>query len=307
MIRAGLAALALLGATVAQAQPVDDLQRDDSAALTWLWRLARASASQCAKTVPQTGIQIEDSAVFDNPALAMRAYGLTGPLFVGALAEDGPGAKAGLSVNTTLASIAGVLVASLPAPDPRHAFDRQHRAQDLIDAAAARDGTVHLVTADGRDLAITAEPVCAATIAIDDGHNYARERAGAIRLGRDHVDETAGHPEWLAAMIAHELAHALLDHQAVIAAAHGRTDTVRKTEHEADRLSVWLLARAGIDPEAAVGFQRGVIARHNGFLSIDATHGGWRERVGIIEYEIQAMHAAPDLEWAKRFRRETYP
>lgn len=307
MIRAGLALLALLGATAAPAQPVDDLQRDDSAALSWLWRLSHASAGQCAESAPMTGLQIEDSAVFADPALAERAYGLAGPIFVGAIAEDSPGAAAGLQVNLALSAIAGQRLADLPPPDAKHPFARQHQVQDLLDTAAARDGSVRLTASDGREFMVTAAPACQVSITVDDGRNYARERAGAIHLGRNHIAETAGHPEWLAAMIAHEMAHAVLNHQAVIAAAHGHTRTVRATEHEADRLSVWLLARAGIDPTAAIGFMRGVIARHNGFLVIDPTHGGWRERVAIIEAEIAVMRSAPDLDWNKRFRREVLP
>lgn len=306
MIRAGLAALALLGAAGALAQPADDLERDDSLALSQLWRLARASAGQCADAAPLTGILVEDSAVYADPALAERAYGLAGPIFIGALAEGGPGAAAGLTVNLALSRIDGVRLADWPAPRP-HAFDRLYRAQALMDGAAARDGKVVLVSADGRSFTVVAQPACRVALAIDDGKNYARAKAGAIRIGRAHLDETAGHPDWLAAMIAHEMAHAVLDHAARIAAAHNDTATVRATEHEADRLSVWLLARAGIDPRAAVEFQRGVIARHNGFLTTDPTHGGWRERVRIIEAEIATMRAAPDLDWATRFRRESYP
>lgn len=307
MIRAGLAALALVGAAGALAQPVDDLERDDSLALTQLWHLTQASAGQCADTAPMTGILLEDSAVYADPALAERAYGLAGPIFVGSLAEGGPGEQAGLAVNLALAEIDGVRLADWPAPPPAHRFDRLYRAQALIDRAAARDGKVRLVAVSGRSFTVAAQPACRVALAIDDGKNYARAKAGAIRIGRAHMAETAGHPDWLAAMIAHEMAHAVLDHEARIAAAHGRAATVRATEHEADRLSVWLLARAGYDPRAAVEFQREVIARHNGFLMVDPTHGGWHERVRIIEAEIQAMHTAPDLDWARRFRRETYP
>jgi predicted Zn-dependent protease len=38
------------------------------------------------------------------------------------------------------------------------------------------------------------------------------------------------------------------------AAKSGKTKVIKATEAEADRLSVWLMANAGYDPEAAISF-----------------------------------------------------
>jgi len=105
-------------------------------------------------------------------------------------------------------------------------------------------------------------------------------------------------------MIGHEMDHAVLDHQAQLAASHGSVAVTRRTEREADRLSVWLMANAGYRPEGAIEFQRTIIAASAGFLTVDPTHGSWRERARVIATEIAVLKSAPDADWAHRFQRE---
>ncbi len=231
-------------------------------------------------------------------------YGLTGDIYIGALAETGPGTKAGLAVNMTIAAIDGHVLAALPAPSRKNPFTRLHRVQDLLDDAAARDGTVALTPADHRTLRVTAVPACRVTVKVDDEQSYANATRDEIRLGRRYLDATGGDPALIAALLAHEMAHAVLNHQAQIAASHRAIDVVRRTEREADRLSVWLLANAGYPPEAASALQRTVIPRLTGPLGLDPTHGNWRERARLIDAEIATLKGAPDTDWKTRFRRE---
>lgn len=300
-----LAAAQLLVNGTAIAQPVDDLERDDSLVLSIAWRLQTANAAYCARTTTATGIQLQDTAVFAGPAAARAAYGLSGDIFIGALALTGPGTAAGLTVNTSVAAIDGKPLAAIPAPSPRTPFARLARVQAMLDDASARDGAVILTTGDGRVIRVSAIPACHVTVEVDDGMNYARSVRDEIWIGRRHIAETGGDHDLLAAMIAHEMAHAVLDHQAILIASHGSTAVALHTEHEADRLSVWLLANAGFPTEAAINYQRTIMARHQGFLAIDPTHGNWRERARIIADERAALMAAPDGDWAHHFRRET--
>lgn len=287
----------------AHAQPVDDLQRADSLAQSIAWRLTTANAAFCVHAAPATGIVLEDAAVYADPALARSTYRLSGDIYVGALA--GPGADSGLAVNTALAAINAQPLAALPAPSRQDPFSRLRRAQTMLDDAAARDGMVNLTSVEGRTVRIAAVPACRVAVRIDDGKAYANATRDEIRLGRRQFDRAQGDAAVIAAMIAHELAHAVLDHQSAVEASHGATAVIRRTEREADRLSVWLMANAGYPPEAAVRFQQTIIAHFAGPLAIDPTHGPWRERARVIAEEIATMRAAPDLDWAHRFRRES--
>jgi len=295
----------ILAANAAIAQPVDTLERDDNLALSIAWRLQVANAAYCARAVPMTGIQLEDTAVYDDPAAVRRIYGLSGDIYVGALAENGPGATAGLAVNTTVIAIDGHPLSAIPAPTDRAPFDRLAQAQALLDDAAERQSTVTLTRSDGRIVSVAPVRACHVLVRIDDGKNYAKAVRDEIRLGRRFFDKANGNTDVLAGMISHEMAHAVLDHQALLARSHKSTSVTRRTEHEADRLSVWLLANAGFRPEAAIDFQRSIIAPTNTFLTVDPTHGGWRERVRTIEREIIVLKSAPGADWAHRFQRET--
>jgi predicted Zn-dependent protease len=83
----------------------------------------------------------------------------------------------------------------------------------------------------------------------------------------------------LAAVLAHELAHNVLQHQS----SANRKRSEREREVEADRLSLYLMDRAGFDPQASVAFwerfrpRRGLFSR---------SHPHWQKRVEILQQEI---------------------
>jgi predicted Zn-dependent protease len=105
----------------------------------------------------------------------------------------------------------------------------------------------------------------------------------------------------LAAVIAHEFAHNVLGHRVRLDRARvsrgffanfGSSATrIRETEAEADRFSVYLLDRAGYDPEAAVRFWSRFGRRGLNFLG-SPTHPNWQRRIALIEAEIAAIRAA---------------
>ena len=88
--------------------------------------------------------------------------------------------------------------------------------------------------------------------------------------------------EAIAAVVAHELAHTVLRHRIRLEAAgvkwgllaqFGRNARLfRRTEEEADRLSVHLLRNAGYDPRVAVRFWREHGGEIDGGLFRGATH-----------------------------------
>ena len=56
---------------------------------------------------------------------------------------------------------------------------------------------------------------------------------------------------------------------------------IRETEIEADRLSVYLMERAGYDPAAAVRFWSRFGRRGLNFLG-SPTHPNWRRRIAVV-------------------------
>jgi len=87
-----------------------------------------------------------------------------------------------------------------------------------------------------------------------------------VRIGRKALALVGGDEAMIAALLAHALAHAALDHETGLGLGSPATASVRRTEREADRLSEWLLANLGYDPEAALPMIRRV--RPGGLLVV---------------------------------------
>lgn len=301
LVGLGLAlALAAMAAASASAQPVDDLQRADALVQSIGWRLSHANARFCPRAAPGIGLLLGDAQTYQDPAAARAAYGLAGDIAVAAVAADSPAARAGLDANMTIVAVAGEAVG--PPPHPGR-WDRVWALQTRLEQAAATSGSVALTLSDGRTLTILGAPTCAVRFILDDGRGNAGATRLQVRVGREALAQLGRDEPMIAALTAHELAHAALDHETVLGTGRRSVGSVRRTEREADRLSVWLLANAGYDPEAAVRMI-GQIGPRGILMIASPTHGSSRTRAREIAAEIMVLRAAPDADWPGRFRPE---
>ncbi len=296
--------LAAPGPPPAGAQPVDDLQAADALVQSIGWRLSHANAPQCPRAAPGIGLLLADAQTFADPAAARAAYGLTGDVAVAAVAAGSPADKAGLLANMTIMAVGDLPVSSLPLSAPRQgSWDRIWALQARLEQAAAQAGEAVLTLADGRVITIKAAPSCAVRFILDDGRGNAGATRMQVRIGRKALGQLGGDEALIAALLAHELAHAALDHETVLGTGTPTVKAVRRTEREADRLSVWILARAGYDPEAAPRMIR-QLGPHGMFVTASPTHGKSSTRAREMLAEIAQLRGAPDADWARRFRPE---
>lgn len=287
-------------AVSAAAQPVDDLQREDAFVQAIGWRLSHANARHCARGAPGIGLLLGDAQTYNDPAAAREVYGLAGDIAVAAVAADAPAARAGLDANRTITAVAGTPVG----PPPRKGrWGRVWALQTLLEQTVAATGGVTLTLADGRTVTVAGAPSCAVRFILDDGKDNAGATRSQVRVGREALAQLGGDEALIAALIAHELAHAALDHETRLGPGRRTVAMVRRTEREADRLSVWLLANAGYDPQAAMRMI-GLISPRGLLVIASPTHDGSRTRAREMAAEIAVLHAAPDKDWATRFRRE---
>lgn len=300
LARLAFVATALALAAPSAAQPVDDLQQDDAQVQTIGWRLSHANARFCARGAPGIGLLLGDAQTFADPEVARAAYGLSGDIAVAAVAAGSPAEAAGLSANTVVTAVDGVPIG----PTPRKgSWDRVWALQTRLEQAAARDGKVSLTLVGGQVVTVPAAPSCGVRFILDDGKNNAGATRSQVRIGREALDQLGGDEAMIAAVLAHELAHAALDHETLLGPGKRSTDAVRRTEREADRLSVWIMANAGYPPEAALRMIR--LIQPRGLLVIPgATHGKASTRAKEMAAEITVLRAQPDMNWALRFRRE---
>tara|TARA_B100001179_G_scaffold152747_1_gene111172 strand:+ start:1152 stop:2129 length:978 start_codon:yes stop_codon:yes gene_type:complete len=309
-----LFALGVAGAPLsAQQQPslpsaLAELRAQDARVLTLGYRLVTGNARYCSDTTFTAGLLLHDMAPYEDGSSLQRILGLAGDIGVQALVEGGPAQSAGLQVDDTVIAIGTTQVADVPLekgkPWTRIEAIRAE-SERLLDETGSLPITVLRDNAPVQ-IEIAGVPACRSRFeigedsrAVADGH---RVVIGSKFAGIDYADPL------LAAALAHELSHNLLRHRAWFDANGGRKrKSVRLTEREADRLSAWLLANAGFDPQAGVAFFSKWGPAHGGWIFRKRSHDGWDERVEFIEAEIARMEALASTDWSQHFIKENLP
>lgn len=225
-------------------------------------------------------------------------------LFVAAVVPGGAAAEAGITAGSGIYSINGRTPMRNPFEMPSaHGREQSER---LIDRLLAEGPlTLTIAGADGVRREVTLRPrrACKTRFLVaaeDEEQAYADGQNVLVTAGMARF--TNGKDEELAAVIAHELSHNILRH--VSRTEESGTpenytrylrrylNISRSMEEEADRLSVWLLARAGYEARSPVHFWEHFGPQHDAAGFYGRTHDRWQDRVAAIENELAAMAAA---------------
>jgi beta-barrel assembly-enhancing protease len=267
-------------------------------------RLAVASRDLCADRKDLPGFAVHDLSQYgaDFRAAATRAFGLDAGPGVLALVPGGPAERAGLRLDDILLSLDGQ---PLPqgASGRAGSFDRMALILDAIEAAFA-DGAAEIgIRRAGAPLTlhVGSEPGCASRFQLIPSRRLNAQADGRYVQVTVAIATYAADDAELAAVLAHEFAHNVLGHRVRLDEAgvsrgffgnFGRSArNIRATEIEADRMSVYLMERAGYDPAAAVRLWSRFGRRGLNFLG-SPTHPNWRSRIALLEAEIAAIRAA---------------
>jgi hypothetical protein len=318
-----LGAIAALHPALAASKPttpsvalaLQELQRDDQRLQAIGWRLATANAPFCAGARPAVGLLLQDMMNYNDPDAIRAAVGIAGDIAVQAVAPGSPAERAGLRPDDEVLAINGSTVASLPRVKAGD-YTRLTALHDRIEAALQRDGKLQLrisrTDGEAREIELTGVPACPGRFELRTQGGKAQADGARVLIGRrfgetDRPSDILEESEF-AAVVAHEFAHNLLGHRDRLEEEGGNWGNVRKTEREADRLSIWLLANAGFDPAAAIRLMRGWGRRNDlGILRLP-THDGWDERAASMESEIALMQASlkqhGTADWSHDFIRE---
>lgn len=251
------------------------------------WRLQTANVALCPNHAPLPGLSLQ---MRDQYGPADRAEtGLSEHPTLSAVVPGGAAAKSGLKVGDAITAIDGAMTPL--ATSRRATFDSVGKAEAQLAAALAK-GAVLLKLADGRAVTLTPDQGCASDVQLlpQKGLNAGAD-GQVVQIGGKLYDFAADDDE-LAAVIAHELAHNFLGHRAQMDEQGASTGLfsglgkngakLRQVEFDADRLSVWLVARAGYRVDAIAPFWAR-LGKRAGILISDGTHPGFKERVRRIE------------------------
>lgn len=275
------------------------------------WQLARANAGFCPRIVPSIGLQLQDMASYGAPAIARAALGLDRDFAVQTAARGSPAALSGaFTRNREITALERFDPNQWPAGAAME-WQRLVTAHDHIEAMLTEHGGIAITFASGETARVQPVEVCATRFELmGDGRRAVADGARVV-IGIGFPAFEYPEEPVFAALVAHELAHNVLGHDAWLDRNGRKSKQVRRIEREADRLVPWLLANAGYDPAAAVTFMTRWGSAHDAGLRMRRNHEGWDERAAAMAAEVPLVQARMAAEgtadWAAHFRREIDP
>lgn len=261
------------------------------------YRLARANVALCDRREPGLGLQLHTLDQFDdaNRAAAARHFSFAAPVAVETVVAGSPAARAGIRPDDSLVRVGSIDTAALPGHP--NTTERLVAAQLAIAALPVDAPVVISAIRGGAPITLTVapEPICRTRFELRLGQDFNASADGTMVQVSARFLQAYPEPQF-AAVVAHEFAHNILHHRDRLAARgvdYGllsgfgtNVKYFRQTEIEADLLSVYLLANAGIDPRAAVDFWRHFGPSRAGGIFRSRSHPGWRDRVATLNAEI---------------------
>jgi len=278
-----------------QAASVDlfALRNQEELVLTVGNRLAVAAADACSRQAPGIGIAIHDlqQYSFSYRDAAQQMFARADLPAILAVAGGGRADRAGIRAGDGVVAVNGDPVA----PATADGLGRVEQVLQRTERAAAT-GSVRLrLWRDGAEIerAFVPPPACAVRFQVrPDNALDAQTNGWLIEVTTRLADFVQG-PDELAAVLAHELAHVVLNHRSRI----GRVGAgqSRVAELDADRLGVRLAFRAGFRPEAAAAFWRRMRERGGAGPSGLGRHPADRERIRMVDAALRELEGAPGL------------
>ena len=294
--RLGPLAILLLVAAASPVAAASDspgpLQVQDQRLLAIAEPILARNAPLCDRTMPDLGVALES--LDQYPAKARPPF--AAPVAFAQVLPASAAAQAGIEPGDGLVSVDGRAI--VQRPDLRASPLRDSAFAMLSDHPAGTPLTLGIVHAgERREVTIAARQECRALAEILDEKNGTDARSDGRVIQISYGLAVRASDEQIATIFAHELAHAILHHRDRLAAADvskgllgelGRDRRLNlQAEEEADRLSVHLLANAGIDPRVAPAFWRSRLGRQlSGGLFHDRMHLSAKARAQMLDEEI---------------------
>jgi predicted Zn-dependent protease len=246
------------------------LQRDDQRVADTAWRIAARNADSCPKIWAALGVSLQHVSQYApayRPA-AQAAFGLDDnyPSIL-AVAKSSPASASGLQPNDTLRAVNGVdLVGKSRGQTSAASYDAVSAAMAALEALPEQQSAVLLIERGGQkfDVSVTPQNVCRSRVELAPGNAINANANGLVAQISGRLVNWVQSDDELALVIAHEIAHNLLDHPKRLSeksALSGLATSLglsgkaqRQMELEADRMGIIMAAGAGYNYKIAPDF-----------------------------------------------------
>jgi beta-barrel assembly-enhancing protease len=255
-------------------QALADAQAQDAGVAAIAYRLQVRGLPLCPAPVPLSGLVLHDISQYPSAqqAAARAQFALGDAPAILAVVPDSAAARAGLRVNDSIVAIDGI------------ASTRADLAERALDRALTAAPAELSITRTGATMSIrlTGASGCPSRVQVIPGNALTRQADGTyVQITGAVIDQVISDDE-LAGILAHEIAHNILKHRQWLDANGRSTRNILKTEIEADKLSVYLVAQAGYDAMAPAKF-RSRFGKKRGFgIFSDGTHQRTAARVETL-------------------------
>ncbi|WOE74830.1 M48 family metallopeptidase [Alterisphingorhabdus coralli] len=306
--------------------PFFALQEQDQRVFSIGHRLLSANTDYCSSRVTNFGFQLHSLDQYGDPSAAQSAFGLvSGYPSISALVQNGAAERAGLQKNDVILAVfaQGRQIAWPKSGIGPHRVTQGNYtiwptseteqselapaimlARMLANRPLKHEEITFAVQRNGEQIYLPVKPdiTCATRFQLESSRKRRAATDGELITITTKLVEITRNDEELAAILAHELAHNFLQHPDKLTAAGvdrgllgqlgSSAGKIKATEIEADRLSVWLMANAGFDPEGAIRFWTFFGKKYGKGIFSAPTHYRWKKRVRLFEEEIAAMATA---------------
>jgi hypothetical protein len=287
-------AFAAAGPALAVDNSLGPLRAQDERLLRIAEPILARNVDLCDRTMPDLGVALQSADQYSAQARPPFAA----PVAFAAVLPGSAAAQAGIERDDGLVSVDGKEIAKRP--DLLSSPLRDSAFALLADHSPGTPLVLGIVHAgQPREVTIPVRHECLALVEILAAKgNDARSDGRVIQIGYGLASRASD--EQVATIFAHELAHSILHHRDRLSAADvnkgllgefGRNRRLNlQAEEEADRLSVHLLANAGIDPRAAAAFWRSKLGKQlSGGLFHDRMHLSAKDRAAMLESEVAKL------------------
>jgi beta-barrel assembly-enhancing protease len=251
------------------------------------YRLASRSLALCPKGTAISGLSFHSLGQYspEDRNRVVKTFGEGAGPRVMAVAKNSPAAKAGILPNDLILNAGDTRLSETLKPKPQ--IDAVLKVRKTI-ADGLAQGPLSIRVRRGaleQELIIPSQPACPSNIELYPSSKREAAADGTmLQISSAMVEATQSDGE-LAFILAHEMAHNILEHPARLDRIGRKKANVLATEIEADKLAVRLMAGAGYDPhEASKFWSRYGRGLKHGILS-DGTHMRTKDRVALLRAE----------------------